>query len=302
MTISNYIHNLLFRYDCVIVPGFGGFITNAVSAKVDHFSNTFHPPTKQITFNAHLRNNDGLLANYIASSEDISFQQASAKIEEIVKTWKSTLQSESVVIDKVGLLSLNKEQQIIFDPTSASNYLTATFGMNSLSSPAIKRVAYKEQAEKLTPKISHKKTSGFIKYAAAAAIVFTTGVAVWNSYQSNQLETQYAKQQLAIEKKIQSATFVIDNPLPTIQLNVAEEPSKDFHIVAGAFEFLENAEKKMEQLKAKGFKATILGKNKWGLTQVSYSSHKTRAEAYKKMAKIRNSVSTDAWLLVKKLQ
>ncbi len=302
MMISNYIHNLLFRYDCVIVPGFGGFITNAVSAKVDHFSNTFHPPTKQITFNAHLINNDGLLANYIASSEDISFQQASKKIEAIVKTWKSTLQSESIVIDKVGLLSLNEEQQIIFEPTSTSNYLTATFGMTSLSSPAIKRLEYKEQAENLTPIIARKKTSGFIKYAAAAAIVFTTGFAAWNSYQSNQLETQYAKQQLAIEKKIQSATFVIDNPLPTIQLNVAEEAPKAFHIVAGAFEFHENAEKKLKELKAKGFKATILGKNKWGLIQVSYSSHNTRAEAYKDMEEIRNSVSTDAWLLVKKLQ
>ena len=301
MMISNYIHDLLYRYDCVIVPGFGGFITNAVSAKVDYFSNTFYPPTKQITFNSHLINNDGLLANYIASSETISFQQASEKIEEIVKSWRSALQSESVVIDKVGFLSLNKEQQIVFEPMSASNYLTATFGMTSLSSPAIKRVAYKEEAKKLTPVITHKKTSSFIKYAAAA-IVFATGFAAWNSYQSNHLETQYAKQQLAIEKKIQSATFVIENPLPTIQLNTGEEASKDFHIVAGAFEFLENAEKKLEQLKAQGFKATILGKNKWGLTQVSYSSHQTRAEAYKNMEKIRNSISTDAWLLVKKLQ
>ena len=302
MTISTYINNLLYRYDCVIVPGFGGFITNAISAKVNHFSNTFHPPTKQITFNAHLTNNDGLLANYMASSEDISFEKASEKIEAIVKDWNTTLTSETIVIDKVGRLSLNQEQQITFEPASTSNYLTATFGMSPLSSPAIKRVAYKKQVEESTPIVAQKKATGFMKYVAAAAILFTTGIVGWNEHQSNQLEAQYAKQQVAIEKKIQSATFVIDSPLPAIQLNVAKETPKNFHIVAGAFEFHENAEKKLKQLKVKGFQAAIIGKNKWGLTQVIYSSYETRAEAYKNLATIRYNVSEDAWLLIKKLQ
>ena len=44
------------------------------------------------------------------------------------------------------------------------------------------------------------------------------------------------------------------------------------------------------------------GKNKWGLTQVTYSSHETRAEAYKSLKNIKYNVSEDAWLLVKKLQ
>ena len=116
------------------------------------------------------------------------------------------------------------------------------------------------------------------------------------------MQEQYAKQQSDVEKKIQSATFVIDNPLPTIQLNVLKETPKNFHIIAGAFEFQENAEKKLKQLEKKGFKAEIIGKNKWGLTQVTYSSHETRAEAYKSLKNIKYNVSEDAWLLVKKLQ
>jgi cell division septation protein DedD len=291
----------LYRYDCVIVPGFGGFVTNVITTKVNHFSNTFYPPTKQITFNAHLTNNDGLLANYMASSEKISFEEANQKIASIVKSWKAQLQTESICIDKVGSLSLNKEQQLIFEPNSTSNYLTATFGMSSLSSPAIKRVAYQKQAEQLAPVVVQKKTAGFFKYAAAAAIILTSSVIGWNEYQSHEQETQYAQQQIAIEKKIQSATFVIENPLPTIQLNVAKETPKNFHIVAGAFKFHENATKKLNQLKVNGYQAEIIGKNKWGLTQVIYSSHETRVEAYKKLEEIRSKVSKDAWLLIKKL-
>ena len=302
MTLTNYINDLLYRYDCVIVPNFGGFVTNAISAKVNHFSHTFYPPTKQITFNAHLRNNDGLLANYIASSENISFEQATLKIATIVNSWNLQLQTESVTIGKIGSLSLNGEQQITFEPNTTTNYLTETFGMSAVNSPAIKRLEYKEKVEKLTPIVAQQKSSGFFKYAAAAAVVLTLGVFGWNNYQTNQLQEQYAKQQSDVEKKIQSATFVIDNPLPTIQLNVSKETPKYFHIVAGAFEFQKNAEKKLKQLKAKGFDAEIIGKNKWGLTQVIYSSHKTRKEAYKSLASIRYNHSEDAWLLIKKLQ
>jgi len=302
MTLTSYINDLLYRYDCVIIPDFGGFVTNAISAKVNHFSHTFYPPTKQVTFNAHLKNNDGLLANHIASSENISFEKALEKISEVVNAWNTQLKTEAVVIGKVGSLSLNKENQLIFEPNSESNYLIETFGMNALSSPAVKRLEYQQQATKLTPVVAKKSSSRFIKYAAAAAIFLTVGAIGWNGYQNNQLKEQYAKQQQDLEKKIQSATFVIGDPLPTIQLNVAKETPKNFHIIAGAFEFPENAVKKLKQLKAKGFKAEIIGKNKWGLTQVTYASFETRAEAYKNLEKIRDTYSEDAWMFIKKLQ
>jgi cell division protein FtsN len=174
--------------------------------------------------------------------------------------------------------------------------------MSALSSPAIKRLEYIAQSETLAPVVLQKKPSGFIKYAAAAAVIFTIGFLGWNQYETTQLQEQYAQQQLDVEKKIQSATFIIDHPLPTIQLNVSKEAPKNFHIVAGAFKFPENAERKLKQLKAEGFKAEIIGKNKWGLTQVTYSSHETRTEAYKNLKEIRHNASEDAWLLIKKFQ
>ena len=74
MNIANYISDLLYRYNCIIIPNFGGFVTNKISAKIDEASNMLYPPKKQITFNSHLKENDGLLANYIATSENISFE------------------------------------------------------------------------------------------------------------------------------------------------------------------------------------------------------------------------------------
>jgi hypothetical protein len=301
MILGNYINDLLYRYDCVIVPDFGGFITNRIGAKVNKFTHTFSPPTKQVTFNNLLKHNDGLLANYIASSENISFEKASSAISLSVIRWKNELQSKPVEIENLGSLSLTDDKKLIFEPSTHVNYLTESFGLKTIESSAITR--YKEQIKPLISvqeKEDHKKIPAFIKYAATAAILLTLGITGLKQYQNNQQSEVFASQEKEIQNKIQSATFVISNPLPTISLNVIKEEAKTFHLIAGAFQFKENAKNKVKQLKAKGFDSKIIGTNKWGLTQVSFNSYSTRNEATNDLYKIRKTISKDAWLLIKK--
>ena len=300
MTLATYINDLLYRYDCVIVPDFGGFVTNRIGAKLNNYTHTFTPPKKQITFNKLLKHNDGLLANYIASAENISFEKASTAISLAVIKWQNELQSKSVEIDKLGVLSLNKERQIIFEPTNSVNYLTESFGLSTVVSSAISR--YTEQVKPLIPAAVEEKKKGipsFIKYAATAAILLTLSISGYKGYQENEQKEALAVQEKAIQKKIQSATFIISNPLPTINLNVIKEKAKPFHVIAGAFQFIENAEKKVAQLKAKGFDAKVVGVNNWGLTQVAFNSYSDRNEATNNLYKIQKTVSKDAWLLIK---
>ena len=158
MILGNYINDLLYRYDCVIVPDFGGFITNKIGAKVNKFTHTFTPPTKQVTFNNLLKHNDGLLANYIASSENISFEKASSAISLSVIRWKNELQSKPVEIENLGSLSLTDDKKLIFEPSTHVNYLTESFGLKTIESSAITR--YKEQIKPLISvqeKEDHKK-------------------------------------------------------------------------------------------------------------------------------------------------
>ena len=103
MVIEDYIKDLLYRYDCVIIPNFGGFVTNKISAQIHKDSNTFHPPTKQIGFNVNLIHNDGLLANYIASSENISFDQATSKIKVTVSQWNKLIKTTSLHLSLIHI-------------------------------------------------------------------------------------------------------------------------------------------------------------------------------------------------------
>ncbi|MBT4413914.1 MAG: HU-CCDC81 and SPOR domain-containing protein [Polaribacter sp.] len=303
MNLANYISDLLYRYNCVIIPDFGGFVTNKIGAKVNETSNTFYPPAKQITFNSHLKVNDGLLTNYIASSENITFEKASRIIALSVTEWKNEINTKPIQIGAVGVLTLNENDQIIFEPNTTVNYLTESFGLTSVASESIKRNITK--VKPLIPILKKENKKGiptFIKYAATAAIMLTLSFAGNNAYQQNKQESIIANQEKAIEKKIQSATFVITNPLPTIALNVLKEEvvSKPYHVVAGAFQFPENAEKKVNQLKKQGYKASILGANKWGLIEVAFDSFLDKNEAINNLYKIQATVSEDAWLLIKK--
>ena len=69
MNIEHYISQLLYRYQCVTVPGFGAFLTEIQSAQWVESANSFYPPKKLISFNTNIKNNDGLLANHIARAE-----------------------------------------------------------------------------------------------------------------------------------------------------------------------------------------------------------------------------------------
>ena len=299
MTLANYINDLLYRYDCVIVPNFGGFVTNKIGAKMNDTTQTFYPPKKQITFNSYLQHNDGLLANHIVSSKKISFEEAVIFIANEVAEWKKKLATTSVEVASVGTLSLNEAAQVVFEPNAKHNFLVASFGLSAIESTVVTRNKQKVKPLPVVTQEKENNTPVFFKYAAAAAVLVGISYAGWNGIQNQSQKEFLANQQEIATKKIQSATFVIDNPLPSINLNVTKAKTFNFHIVAGAFQEVKNAENKLAELQQLGYEAKIIGKNKFGLTQVAYTSFSSKDEARKALISIQETVSADAWLLIK---
>jgi hypothetical protein len=103
MKTASYISQLLYRYQFVTVPGFGAFLTEIQSAQWNANSNAFYPPKKLISFNSHLKNNDGLLANHIAQTEKTTYENAVVAIENEVSAWKKALQLDGKIALKVKL-------------------------------------------------------------------------------------------------------------------------------------------------------------------------------------------------------
>ncbi len=311
MQLETYISDLLYRYDCVIVPDFGAFLTHRVSAKVHETTHAFYPPKKALSFNEQLQSNDGLLANYIAEVEKIPYAVAVHKLAKQVKSIKSYLVAgETIAFHNIGDLILNNEGQINFDPSHQVNYLTDAFGLSQFTSLNITREALKEEAEDIEKVIpiavtpERRKSRSFLKYAAIAVIALTLGGFTASQFYINQIEThnQIAQEEFnqQLDAKVQEATFVIESPLPSVTLNV-EKPTGKFHIVAGAFRIEANSDKKVQQLRDQGYKARKIGKNRYGLHEVVYESHDDRLEALKALRTIKRNHNKDAWLLVKSL-
>lgn len=303
MNLANYISDLLYRYECVIIPKFGGFVTNNKSAQIDSSNNTISPPFKQITFNAHLSNNDGLLANYIASVDNISYECALNYIQFEIDAWMEKLKSQDLSLYGLGTFKY-LEGKLHFEPQQKVNYLTSSFGLSRLVRSEIERepvikVQKKAEAPKIIP-IVEKKTPNYLKYAAIFVIGLSAIGFAGKYYQGQLNEKQMVeaqKQQDLMEEKIENATFVISKPLPTLNLEV-ESSKKSFHVIAGAFRFPENANRKVNQLLQEGYDARILGVNKWNLTVVSYGSFSSRDEALESLSQIKKNVAKDSWLLI----
>ena len=313
MQLETYIGDLLYRYDCVTVPGFGAFLTRRVSAKVHESTHTFYPPKKVLSFNEQLQNNDGLLANYIAEVEKIPFSEATNKISKQIKSIKSYLvEGETIQFKNIGELILNADGNIVFAPSDHINYLTDAFGLSHFSSNDITREVYKETAEALEaaapialkPEKRSNNTT-WLKYAATALILLGLGGFGAASYYSNTIENhnQLAQEQAneQLDARVQEATFVISNPLPAATLSI-DKQTGNYHIVAGAFRVEANSDKKVNQLRAKGYKARKIGSNRYGLHEVVYASLQNRADAQQELYKIRREHNRDAWLLIKNLK
>lgn len=319
MVVERYIGELLYRYNCVVVPNFGAFLANKIPARANTSTHTFAPPTKSISFNEQLTSNDGLLVTHIAQAEKIAYDAALQHLQNEIGDWKIQLnKGEKLLLPKIGDLWTNGQGKIQFQPTQHTNYLASSFGLSNFTAVPITREILREEVAVLEENIpfvispEHKETRGlrpYYKYAAILLLAFATGLTGFRLYQQNLTKQQAARQDAheMVTKQIQEATFFDSAPieLPTVTINAMPSFSetaetKKHHIIAGAFRVKANAERKIAQLKEKGYHATYYGTNAYGLHMVSYESYNDPQEALNALHTIKRTESQDAWMLSEK--
>jgi hypothetical protein len=222
--VDKHISELLYEHDCVIVPELGGFVANYASAKIHPTQNTFTPPSKNIVFNKNLKNNDGLLANFIATSENTNYQDALKYINHFVESSYAQLKKGAKVnIGEVGVLFLDVERNIQFEP-STTNYLLDVFGMSQFQSPSIKRDTVVKRIEKEFKDRGaipiEKKRSNVKRYVALAIAAPLVFAMIWIPLKTDLLKNiNYSNINPFASKEIPNAVPKI-NPKSTLVLPV----------------------------------------------------------------------------------
>ncbi len=136
--IQGHIKKMLYAYDCVIIPDFGGLITHYAPAKIHPVKHTFTPPSKRIAFNEQLKVNDGLLISTLANQQQWPLTQAQQAVADFVQDLKEQLLVQHrFELQDVGVFRYNAERKLVFENIENENFLDASFGLPELVSKPI---------------------------------------------------------------------------------------------------------------------------------------------------------------------
>ena len=306
-TVTNYISELLYSHDCVIVANFGGFVCNKTSAKLDQLTGILSPPNKSILFNSQLKENDGLLINHISKSNNISLQEASKEVEIFVNNCLDKLNRfKSLRFDEIGLFTLNDDNKIIFNQDLNTNYNTNSFGLNDLTYNKITRDQSEiiEESLKIIKSKNNFNTKRMLK--AAAILIPLLGISLLSITQEkavNKVYHQIAKlNPLSIFETEKDNVVTTNTIIEEIKKEVnepiiiEEKPiiQKQYYIIAGAFNVEENANKLQSRLNSWNYNSTIIRNQ--NIMRVSYDEFTSKEEALVSLAKIRKE-NPKAWIL-----
>lgn len=178
----------LFFNDYLVLPNFGGFVLKRTLSHFSASSALLLPPAKTVSFNAQLKQNDGIFVQWLQNELKCDATQAVNHLTDFAEYCKSLLHNRGrLTIDGIGFFYLDFESNICFEPQQQSNFLRESFGLSPLSLKELEpeiiqkqetifadRVISREEIETLKTEV--KKQRNYRKLAAAAvsgAVLFS---------------------------------------------------------------------------------------------------------------------------------
>ena len=130
--LARHIDLLLHNNECVILPGFGGFIAQSVPAYYVEEEHLFYPPSRSISFNAAITMNDGLLAQSYMRSYQVDYARATYMIDVAIENLRDILDEEGeVTLPRIGTFKQDIHHSLQFTPEQASLASPQYFGLST---------------------------------------------------------------------------------------------------------------------------------------------------------------------------
>lgn len=204
--LTKHIEALLVDNDCVILPQFGGFVTNMTPARWVEEENLFLPPYRTIGFNPQLKINDGLLVQSYMMTHDATYPEATRLAEAAIDRLSEELYKEGrVEMEGIGTLRRTIVGEYQFDATEDGVVTPHLYGLGAVE---MKPLAVLEQERKATVieiepqvvkekdetpiienrnravviKIKHEWIANAVGMVAAAILFFLLSTPVDNTY------------------------------------------------------------------------------------------------------------------------
>ncbi len=289
MKIIPLIQELLLSHDCVVVPGFGGFLANYSPARVDKGSSTIHPPRKVLSFNKNLTHNDGLLIGALSVKLNVGYNESRTIVEEQVLSFKRRINAgQTIIFDGIGSFMGNGEGNLLFEPDMSVNYLPSSFGLEPFRFDPLEKYDVREKVIRPVGKepIRSYSTRKILWRAAVIIPIIALMVAVpfrkeifklsiqettLNPLAKTELENNIESldnMTVPVAEKIAGDNMDIGNSSITTEETTVSMPSEeivsepyislDYNVITGSFKVRQNALAQVAILKESGFEAEII--------------------------------------------
>ena len=292
--LSSALIELLYKHDCVLIPGLGGLMSFIKPAQVDA-NHRWAPAYKQFVLNGNIQHDDGLLAAHIAKQLNINELTANDQI----KKWVDSLldQKETIVLSGIGVLQFNTVGILTFVPQQNQNFNLQSFGLNTLLAPPVHRAV--QNSTSYTRQIAAAilflfvSASIFYVYLGQQQIVSTPSIHTQLGSIANLLDISHLNQASTSNQR-QTEQIQPQQQIPVIaEKEVIQTPS--FFIVIGSFKNSTNAQELLQSELVKQYNLELLAvENGW--TRVGYFAGYTEMQGEQSLLQAKVNYK-NAWLL-----
>ncbi|MGE4585806.1 MAG: hypothetical protein AB7D05_00505 [Mangrovibacterium sp.] len=304
MELLTSIKDLLLLNDCVIIPGFGGFVSSYQPAGLQ--GARFTPPAKTVSFNRKLNFNDGLFINYVADRKGISYFLASRKVNLLVEEMNYRLtDGEEICIPGTGTLRYDDRENLIFIPQITENLNPDAFGLTaftyeSLNSRKRQLQPVPQSRRDATQVIFQKRAMHKVLIAAPLLLALAITPLKHNQDYFQQSDLSNLSAMITFPKPEKTAleeTVAEESQEASPEEVVAGHP---YFLIGGSFKEEKNARAFLSAMKKSGYPARNLGIIR-GLHYIALESYASFDEARKAhqdyLSKLPDS---GAWIYVKR--
>ncbi len=202
--VTNNISDLLYEYECVVVPGFGGFVTNYRAAEMNG-NGIMYPPSRDLGFVDVLTVDDGVLMRRLTQKNGGSYQEALGDIESFTHDCLQTLNHRAAIyVPKVGEIKADTKGNLQFQAEN-TNFLADAFGLPELHLPPQETPTeiLPVKAPAIAPVIkSETKNMAKSTFSLFNILVLVGLVALaymlWTRYQENKLNAPTTEERIPV--------------------------------------------------------------------------------------------------------
>ena len=236
--LARHIDLLLRNNDCVILPGFGGFIAQSVPAYYVEEEHLFYPSSRSISFNAAITMNDGLLAQSYMKSYQVDYARATYMIDVAIENLRDILDEEGeVTLPRIGTFKQDIHHSLLFTPEQASLASPQYFGLSTFFMKELSMLQQSSEERSQQPKplitktkktidvhINKEKLRQVLSTAAILLLLFMVSLPI-----GNQKPTDVASLQLPKTVHLQQ---MFETPAAVAVTDVTAEETPDTPVEA----------------------------------------------------------------------